>query len=136
PFELDVSLDPKRASAVDQREDRVSESERVRHAQRGACELNEKLRRVTVQQPCNALAGPTKILDGADAVPSDAVRAGGKNPARKRAQPAAVAMDRNRSARVIDSENSIVEEHAAADQDAGQNPDHERRVRSNERAGS
>ena len=84
--------------------------------------LHQELARVAVEQAGDALAGVAEIVGRADAVPSGAVSAVGKNADANRAQPAAIAVDGNRAAGIVDLEHAIVEEHAEADQKPASTP--------------
>src|SRR4029453_7443336 len=68
------------------------------------------------------------------AVPTGSIGTVRENADANRAEPAAVSVDRDGAARIVDLEDALVEEHAQADDDAGHHADDHGRVRVDEGA--
>ena len=91
-------------------------------------ELNPELARIAVNQSGHSLARMPQVAGRAHSVPPGTVGAVGENADADRAQPAAVSVNGNRAAGVIDLQNSLVEQDAAANQGSGQHANNHRAV--------
>jgi hypothetical protein len=76
--------------------------------------LAQELTRVAVKKASHALAGSSQVGSRSDTIPSGAVGAVRKNTDANGAKPPTVAVDRDRATRIIDFQNSIVEENTEA----------------------
>jgi hypothetical protein len=103
-------------------EDYVGCAEGPDGVERCSHELAEELAGIAVEQAGDALAGVAKICGGADAVPARAVGAIGEDADADRAQPAAVAVDGDGAAGIVDFQHAVVEENAAAHQKPASTP--------------
>jgi hypothetical protein len=76
--------------------------------------LAQELTRVAVKNASHTLAGSSQVGSRSDTIPSGAVSAVRKNTDANSAKPPTVAVDRDRATRIIDFQNSIVEENSEA----------------------
>src|SRR5436190_12252131 len=119
-FELVLLTDTHALHRIHEGEDDVGCAEAPQGAERGAAELADELARIAVEQSGHALAGTPEIRRRPHAVPSGAVGAVGKESDAHGAKPAAVPVDRDGPAGVVDLDDPFIEENPQADDDARQ----------------
>src|ERR1700728_104215 len=111
-FQFHFLADAHRAPRVHGFKNNKGCAESVNREQSSAAELHYELRPIAVKQAGYALAGFPEIRRCAHTIPADAVGTIGENSERDGAEPATISVNRNRSAGIIDLENSFIEQNA------------------------
>jgi hypothetical protein len=108
---------------VDAPEHSVGCTERPDGVQGCSHELTPELAGIAVEQAGHALAGSPQVGRCSYAIPSRTINPVGKDSDADRPEPSALTMHRNRTTGIIDLENPLIEEHAAANQASRQYAD-------------
>src|SRR5262249_15003212 len=127
-FELDFLRDAHAPDGIHDFEHRERNAKGPSDVYCGPKQLNFELSEIAVEQTGHALAGFAQVFAGAHAVPSGAIFASCEETDAQTAEGSAITVHRNCAAGIVDFKDTLVEEHAAANDNAGYNSDDDRPV--------